>query len=308
MGTIADVPNPEAIQRLFSNARKALESVEQNKQMVVKKLAEDLEYVGFPLDTICEKITDELEGYISRSYVKACLEEKYKNRKHVRKNVTIEGATSGLLEDKKVLEVSLTTDGKPANYDEEMKQLYNNARNGHYTSEEETEKDSKIEELELENERQRELMKEQKDQITELINSVNAASTIKENNKIPIPAKQSTEYKAIVSELELVKQERDELKQLASMQMKANPSQTFQTAASITTTSSTKPAATAKQIEFPANLFGKFFIATRNVRKSLFLKLDEVGKVIGWVEEQEEENATTSKATENQVRQEAQPA
>lgn len=36
------------------------------------------------------------------------------------------------------------------------------------------------------------------------------------------------------------------------------------------------------KVEFPANLFGKFFIATRNIKQSLSLSIGSDGKVEGW--------------------------
>src|SRR5690348_12311003 len=111
---MSNTPDAAKVELLFEKAREALQSVEENRQTIIKKLAEDLEYHGVPIDMICELITEELtqDGYVSKQYITRCLDEKYKNRKQIHKKVIDDGTTSLPVDDKKVLEVSHSVDGE----------------------------------------------------------------------------------------------------------------------------------------------------------------------------------------------------
>lgn len=138
--------------------------------------------------------------------------------------------------------------------------------------------DDDKEALKLENGRLKEMIQEQKQQTGELVKSLNAAASLKkEPNK---DVRDSLEYQTLLSRFTIVEQERDEFKQLATMQMKQHPSETFQSAAEIpgiTTVTTTIP----NEVEFPARDLSTFFLDSRNASKVMYLKLD--GKnVVGW--------------------------
>jgi predicted nucleic acid-binding Zn-ribbon protein len=73
------------------------------------------------------------------------------------------------------------------------------------------EKEAAIEERDLTISRLQEQLQEQKQQVTELIKSVNAAALKKDDNGKTKVVKDSLEYKSLLSEVELIKQERDEI-------------------------------------------------------------------------------------------------
>lgn len=124
---------------------------------------------------------------------------------------------------------------------------------------------ARLEELELEKGKLQEQLKEQTEQYHSVLKAIN-------DNKNKTVT-ESKEYKALLSELEMLKQERDELKQIASRQMKDNPSDTFQNAASI------KPESI--EVEFPARDISTFFLDQRIVKDIMYLKI-EGNKVVGW--------------------------
>jgi hypothetical protein len=68
---------------LFDEARSHLDNIENNskqqKKQVVKDLAKRLEG-KIPIDSICIEITNQLRGRISESFVRQCLDDKYKQR------------------------------------------------------------------------------------------------------------------------------------------------------------------------------------------------------------------------------------
>lgn len=307
-----------AARALFENARNALQALEGNKQEIIKTLADELEKLGYPLDMISEAISSNLEGYVSARYVRETLEEKYKNKKRIRNKVTNEGGKNTAIGD--VIEVtadnnyepvkiSLTTNGKPANHDEEMKQIYHDPERNGVNKEQQPadtvlrwmdiakDKDLRIGQLE-------EQLKQQREQIQELVKSVNAVTDAKQaKDKKPVSATETLEYKALFSQKAILEERIEELEQLVKKEMKTNPNIGFQTATDIvdreianqnnenatnmqrvsndiTTITTTIP----NEVEFPAELFGRFFIATRNVKKSLHLKINN-GKVEGWKDE-----------------------
>jgi hypothetical protein len=66
---------------LFDEARSHLDNIENNskqqKKQVAKDLAKSLEG-KIPIDSICIEITNQLRGKISESFVRQCLDDKYK--------------------------------------------------------------------------------------------------------------------------------------------------------------------------------------------------------------------------------------
>jgi hypothetical protein len=290
----------DSVAKLFENARNQLKRIEERKQtdvrVVIEELAQDLENEGFPTDMICEEMSLQLRGYCSSRYIRECLEEKYKNKRKVKNNVMEDCGTvpqSSETEPEPV-KISLRNDGKPVNYDEEIKLVYNDPErngNGHDIQPNDTvlrwmdlarDKDLEIGQL-------KEQLTEQKQQIQELIKSVNAmADTNKKDNKSSAVT-ETLEYKTLKTENSIQEQRITELEQIVKESMKTNPTIGFQTATNlveqpmisndITTITTTIP----DKVEFPSELFTKFFIATRNVKKSLFLKVKD-NKVDGWEE------------------------
>jgi hypothetical protein len=66
---------------LFDESRSQLEKIENNsrhqKKQVIKDLAKSLEG-KIPIDSICIEITNQLKGKVSESFVRQCLDDKYK--------------------------------------------------------------------------------------------------------------------------------------------------------------------------------------------------------------------------------------
>src|SRR4249920_3028634 len=138
--TYPDEDKKDSIAKLFENARNQLKQIEERKQANVRKiieeLAQDLENEGFLTEMICEEMSVQLRGYCSSRYIRECLEEKYKNKKKNRNNVTEDCGSvpqsSEIIEEEPV-KISLTTNGKPTNHDEEMKAIYHTERNNNTT-------------------------------------------------------------------------------------------------------------------------------------------------------------------------------
>ncbi len=124
---------------------------------------------------------------------------------------------------------------------------------------------ARIEELELERGKLQEQLKEQTEQYHSVLKAIN-------DNKNKTVT-ESKEYKALLGEIEIIKQERDELKQIATKQMKENPGDTFQSAASI------KPESI--EVEFPARDISTFFLDQRIVKDIMYIKI-QGNKVVGW--------------------------
>jgi hypothetical protein len=175
--------------------------------------------------------------------------------------------------------------GLSEDWEGQKRKLFEANHNGseiHFTSQD-SRRDAIIEAQRMDIGRLQEQLKEHKEQIRELIKSVNAASSLKEDKKITIPSKQTPEYLSLLSELELVRHERDDLKQIATMQMKANPSQTFQSAANYKPSPANTNANTdTREIEFPAKELTTFFMASRIAKQTMYLKIDDNNKVVGW--------------------------
>lgn len=164
-----------------------------------------------------------------------------------------------------------------SNYETEKHQTYESNHNGSsvYYSDADAKREARIEELQLENGKLREQMREQKEQIQSLIKSVNSAAVVKpgNSNNNNNNNKESLEISSLKAELDLVKQERDELKQIESLRMKQNPGQTFQTASNIRPENQT--------VEISAADLSKFFIAARNVRQVMYITI-QGNKVVSW--------------------------
>ncbi len=74
------------VTRLFVDARDKLEKVEANaikqKKQIVVDLAKSLEG-KIPMDSICMEIINQLRGQVSASFIRQCLDEKYKQKTRV---------------------------------------------------------------------------------------------------------------------------------------------------------------------------------------------------------------------------------
>jgi hypothetical protein len=190
-------------------------------------------------------------------------------------------------EDKKGIADEQVKKSRRPNFEEEKKMLYESNHNCsnsdiHFTSVD-AKREARIEELQLENGRLKEQLQEQKQQIGELIKSVNIAASLKKDDKTTTAVKESIEYKSLLTELEVLRVERDDLKQIATMQMKANPSQTFQSAANYKPSPANTNANTdTREIEFPAKLLSKFFMASNAAKQTMYLEIDPNNKVVGW--------------------------
>lgn len=194
--------------------------------------------------------------------------------------------------------ISLTTNGKPSNYDEEVKQIYHdperNNNNNHQTTPN-VELLGVIKDKDLEIGRLKEQMQEQKQHIDELIKSVNAATSIKQADKSTTPVTQTLEYKTLLAEKSILDERVNELEQLLKRDIQTNPAIGFQTASKlkqspidtlaavkaeneITTITHIIP----NEIHFPASKIGRFFIEGRNVKDKMILHIDENAVVTGW--------------------------
>lgn len=116
-----------------------------------------------------------------------------------------------------------------------------------------------------------EMLTEQKKILDETIKSINAAVSLKKDKNVAVA--DSLEYKALESRLYSLEQENKDLKQIAQMQMKQNPTDTFKPASEINEQ--------ALEIQFPAKEIGTFFMDCRNAKQFMFLKIAD-GKVVTW--------------------------
>jgi len=190
--------------------------------------------------------------------------------------------------------ISLTANGKPANHDEEMKQIYhsperngNNNTNGINTAETILRWMDLARDKDLEIGRLKEQLKEQKEQIQELVKSVNAVTEAKKANQKPIPATETLEYKALISQNNILQERIQELEQIVKKSIAENPAVGFQSATNMVgqqQRNSNEIATKTNDIEFPSNLLGKFFVASRNVKSHMKLNINE-NKVTGWTVE-----------------------
>ena len=76
----------KAISQLFEDAKSKLDKIESNskqqKNQVIKDLAKNLEE-KIQTDIICIEITNQLRGQVSDSFIRQCLDEKYKQKSRV---------------------------------------------------------------------------------------------------------------------------------------------------------------------------------------------------------------------------------
>jgi len=277
------------------------------KKAIILRLALQLEKEGMSKETISAKITEDLQSYdISDRYIREILGPDYKQESKKRQKICGKSSANNSTEIEEPVKISITTNGHPTNYDEEIKQIYHDPeRNGNNNTHDIQPNDTVLRWMDLARDKDLEIgqlkeqLKEQKQQIQDLITSVNAvAEAKKERDKKPNPVTETLEYKTLKTENSILEQRIIELEQIVKESMKTNPTIGFQSATNmqrdsnekasdwqvksneITTITTTIP----NKIEFPAELFSKFFIATRNVKKSLFLKINEDTKVEGWVE------------------------
>jgi len=91
---------------LFENARVKLEkikaNIDQQKKQVVRDLAKSLEG-KIATDTICIEITNQLRGKVSDSFVRQCLDDKYK-QSHRAENAKKQNKKQPIVEDKDDIE------------------------------------------------------------------------------------------------------------------------------------------------------------------------------------------------------------
>lgn len=132
-------------------------------------------------------------------------------------------------------------------------------------------KEGIIKDQKVEIDKLKESLEQLKKQHDETIKSVNAIASQKKN----IPVIESLEYKALESKLYILDQENKDLKQIAQMQMKQNPGDTFKPASEI------QASQELKEVEFPARDLSTLFMDSRNAKQIMYLQL-EGNKVIGW--------------------------
>lgn len=70
----------------LANFKVELNEHETNKKQRILELAEILKESGWPQEQICEKVGDDLEGYLSKQYVRKVLGDEFKNKKHASKH------------------------------------------------------------------------------------------------------------------------------------------------------------------------------------------------------------------------------
>lgn len=164
-----------------------------------------------------------------------------------------------------------------SNYETEKHQTYESNHNGSsvYYSDVDAKREARLEELQLENGRLREHLKEQKQQIGELIRSVNNAANINKkdrsenNNKKEDPI----EIASLRAQLFEITRERDELKQLETIRMRENPGQTFQTASNVRPESFT--------VEMATSDASKFYKTIKDSLKVMYITIQN-NKVVGF--------------------------
>lgn len=273
-------------QQLLEQYRQELRTFQfVRKKEIVLSLAQALERQGVDPDRISTKLTEDLTGYdISERYIRECLGEEFKQSAKKRQKFAALSAANNSKESEKPAIITTTTNGH-ASYDEEMKALYNEpTRNGNHAEEtdrvlnllgEIKDKNLKIGQLE-------EQMAEQKQQIQELIKSVNAQLDLKKDK--PPTVTESLEYKNVVAQNQVLEQRIAELEEIVKKSIRENPAVGFQTATNLQSNDCKKPTEyqPTTTIKFPANLIGQFFIQGRNVKQCMVLKLDDKGNVEGW--------------------------
>lgn len=89
---------------LINLTLKEFENIEQVKKKRIIILAKKLERLGTPMEMICQKISRDLQGLVSSSYVRLCLGDEYKNKRKVKELTTSQSRESIRANDsKKVL-------------------------------------------------------------------------------------------------------------------------------------------------------------------------------------------------------------
>lgn len=107
---------------------------------------------------------------------------------------------------------------------------------------------------------------------TEVKEAIDAANKIAEVRGLEPPTPKDTEETVAA-----LRQQVAELQEIINKGMKVE----FNTASNLPASTSQTEPTIAGMVEFPADLFGRFFIATRNTKDSLFLEIRE-GKVVSW--------------------------
>lgn len=261
------------------------------KKEIVNRMAETLEREGTPKETIAARISEDLKGYdISDRYIRECLGEEYTQKSKRRERFAEVSSANNSTENEKP--AIITTTNGHASYDEEMKNIYANRDSPLWLKDnppssnlqllgEIKDKNLKIGQLE-------EQLQEQKQQIQELIKSVNTQLDMKKDK--PVAVTESLEYKNVVAHNQVLEQRIVELEEIVKKSIRENPAVGFQSASKmspIDTLAAVKQENNPSQnqpinIRFPANILGKFFLQSRNVKDYMILKLDDKGNVEGW--------------------------
>jgi hypothetical protein len=218
------------------------------KKEMILKLAQKLKEAGTPDHLISSILANDLRGYdVNKDYIRQVLPKELRNPYTKLDTKSEENSENA---DKIPIEVSIT---------------------GQQTAAAKEQEDARTrEEILLENKRFVELMAEQKQQFTELVQSTNLLAAGSKNKDV----KDSLEYKALEAQNYEQGQRITELEQLVRAQMKEHPEQTFQTASTI----QAKPENTGKlngEAEFPAKDLSTFFLSSKNARKCMYLTIKD---------------------------------
>jgi len=225
------------------------------KKEMILKLAKKLEEAGTPKEMIASILITDLREYdVHPNYIRSILPEEFRDPAKKRVRISPQKRAN---EEK--IPIELTTDGSPAK-----------------------DWEAEVEELKLLADKRGEQLEEQKKQFTELVKSTNLIGQNSKNTDV----KDSLEYKAIESELYLVKEERDELKQLATRQIKEHPEQTFQNASAMAAAAAAplpNQQQQQQQIEakFPAKDLSTFWLDAKNAKQFMFLTIKD-STVVTW--------------------------
>lgn len=282
----------------FRNEVKEFEFI--RKREIILALAKKLDDAGVERETICEKLTEDLRGYgFHGRYIREVLPDEYKQKNKARDQQPKE----------QEVELSATTDGQTessidtsdpspyhANYDQEVKSLYESSQHVEHKTEQSpaivslsnqlAAKEAQIEEQNLLIGKLNEQLTEQKKQVEELVKGVNNLGNTKQNNDV----RESAVYKALESETEWLREQVNELKQIASLSVKTNPTVGFQNAGDLK--SDDQP----QTLEFDAKELHRFFMDSRNCKQIMYLKVDG-NKIVGWESDaQKQKQQNTSSA------------
>ena len=300
--------------------RNMLTYIEFNfKKEIIQIAAEKLVKAGVPKDRVCARLIEAYRGYnITADYIRRCL-KKYLGEEVTRKYKKIEKNSDLSRNEIPNIPIELSATGEPITEEPDqhlptkdfVKEIEDDSsikRSDHIEEnfkQQMHEKNVKLADTELKLEEMkgiaegyqlelgklREQLQEQKNQITELIKSVNAtaAMTGKNNNndtkkQASTNVKDSLEYKALESELLITKDERDQLQQAFSKQMKEHPEQTFQPAKDYKAEAAAVPAPAQSngtiEAEFPTKDLSTFFLFQAN-KDQVFLTIEN-GIVTKW--------------------------